>query len=162
MRFKAFISGFVVASIPLSVVAFPMADCDGQPVFSHHWIETGHQIIGPGVVSYQEVGGICDDEAGCTETETLIISACETGRTLMSVTRLRRDLDQTSFDGSDEAAEILVQFASSETSYSWESLKSTLEQSDFRVEEYMESKENCACAAAFPELRNGKEKFEGL
>jgi tRNA dimethylallyltransferase len=49
-----------------------------------------------------------------------------------------------------------------DASHSWESVKKTFDQKAFKISEITETNENCACAAAFPELRNGKEKFEGL
>ncbi|WP_281972816.1 hypothetical protein [Ruegeria faecimaris] len=148
--------------MPLSVVAFPITECDGLPLLSHHWIATEHQVIGDGVVAFYEAGGLCDEELGCTESTFLKISACETGQTLNVVTQLNREYDNTLLDRTDEASETLQKLAKGGASHSWDSVKKTFDQKAFDVSEITETNENCACAAAFPELRNGKEKFEGL
>lgn len=119
-------------------------------------------MIGDGVVAFYEVGGLCDEELGCTESAFLKISACETGQTLRVVTRLNREHDNTLLDRTDEASETLQKLAEVDASHSWESVKKTFDQKAFKISEITETNENCACAAAFPELRNGKEKFEGL
>lgn len=162
MRFKAIISGLGFAILPASAIAMGIEACQALPIMSHHVIETNHRVIGNGVVSFSEVGVICTDETGCTNSEFVLLSACETGKTLRVVARLEREFDGTQLDRADEANQVLRKLTDPDESYSWGSVKATFERRAFQVEEYTESKENCACAAAFPELRNGKGKFEGL
>ncbi|MCA0905189.1 hypothetical protein LCM27_02125 [Ruegeria marisrubri] len=162
MSFKAIISGLGFALAPAMAFAKGIEGCEALPIMSHHVIETNHHVIGNGVISYSEIGDICTDELGCTNTEFVLLSACETGRTIRIVAKLERKFDGTRLDRKDEANEIVQKLASADASFSWFTVKATFERKAFQVEEYVESKENCACAVAFPELRNGKEKFEGL
>ncbi|MEM6658724.1 MAG: hypothetical protein AAF625_11595 [Pseudomonadota bacterium] len=151
-----------MASMPLSVSAFPLSQCNGFASPDYHFSESGHQIVGEGVVAFNYGGVFCWDETGCTESESLILSACRTGQTLTIVTQLNRELDDTLLDRRDEAEQTMGRMADDSSSRTWDSVKRTFVNKAFKVDETTESAENCACAAAFPELRNGKEKFEGL
>ncbi len=156
------ISGLSFAFFPATVFAAGIEACEALPIMSHHVFETNHRIVGNGVVSYSEIGSICTDELGCTHTEFVLFAACESGQTMRVVAKLERDFDGTHLDRVDEANEVVQVLASAETSYSWTSATKAFERKAFQIDDYIESKENCACAMAFPELRNGKEKFEGL
>jgi len=145
-----------------SASAFPLSECDGIASPDYHFSESGHQVVGDGVVAFNYGGVFCWDETGCTESESLILSACQSGQTLTIVTQLNREFDNTLLDRRDEAEQTVRQVADDNASRTWVSVKRAFVNKAFRVDETTETAENCACAAAFPELRNGKEKFEGL
>ncbi|MES0861764.1 hypothetical protein ABLN87_05355 [Ruegeria sp. SCPT10] len=151
----------LLAFLPQTGFAVQLNDC-ARLFDGHHFGETGHQVVGDGVVAFNHGGLFCWDETGCTETESLIVSACQTGQTLTIATQLNRELDNTLLDRRDEAERTLRLLVNDKASRTWVSLKRTFVNKAFRVDETMETAENCACAAAFPELRNGKQKFEGL
>lgn len=147
--------------IPLTAQSLTFSDCEGESVVAHHWIEGGHRVIGPGVVSYEESGSQCfDDQLGCVSSTTKIVTACLSGKALQVEVSADRERTKTKFDRGDEANQLVQALMDAEQGFSLHDIRTAFELRGFDVSEYVQKQENCACAAAFPALRNGKEKFE--
>ncbi|WP_127112423.1 hypothetical protein [Shimia sediminis] len=147
--------------LPVASYAFPIGECEHNSVVSHHWVEIDHRVIGQGVVSYEEVGGFCFDD-GCVQNGKLVVSDCGSGTTVEVRAEWKKEGRSDSFDRSEEARSTLHAMLNSQERYSLEKVKQQFDARGFEVSLQKKTEENCACAAAFPKLRNGKKKFEGL
>lgn len=162
MKLKTFILSMGLSLTPIAAWSFSLADCAGHPHLAHHVFEDDHLVLGNGVVTYRIKAAICTDDGGCTHSEQQVVAACGSGQTLAFMIKLDRPTDGVEFDRSEETSDLLTELANAETEYSLDDLKDVLGRHDHAVAESVLAEENCACAASFPQLRNGKAAFEGI
>lgn len=129
---------------------------------AQHVIEVDHRIVGDGVVAYWVLGYICADGMGCTSSKDLLIFACKSGQTLRIDVSLNREFDGKKYDLSSQAFELMRTVSDLDEAHSMAEVKVMFEGAGFSVDDLVQDEENCACAATFPDLVNGKKKFEGL
>ncbi|MCO6382467.1 hypothetical protein [Oceanicola sp. 502str15] len=149
------------AGLAVPAGALTLEQCNRSVGSLGYEAQRGHDVIGKGLVAHTSENRVNGDD-----TRWLVVTACTSGRSLSAQSACEEETPgfcdgrKRPLARPDRVKAAMASMVASKKSYSFDQLKAGLARKALRVSDIVQPRETCGCAAAFPEMRNGKKRFK--